>query len=72
MLHSNKPVRSVDPQDAGELWQRSGKCHLVTRPGNMAVAEILHIVVNPRSNSHSTAARGHDLVVFGGPELAYI
>lgn len=69
---TNKPVRGVDAQDAGELGQRSGKSQLVPGPGDMAVAEVLDVVVNPRSHSHPTAAGGDDPVVSAGPELADI
>lgn len=62
----------VNAQDAGKLWQRTRQIQLITRPGNMAVAEIFQIVVNARSQGHSGAARGDYLIVFSGPELTHI
>lgn len=66
------PMLRVDAQDAGELRQRTRQIQLVTRPGNMAIAEIFQIVVNTRSNSHSGAACGDYPVVFGWPEFTHI
>lgn len=65
-------MRGVDAQDAGQLGQRSRQVQLVTGPGNMAVTEIFQVVVDTRGQGHPGAARGHDLVVLGGPELAHI
>lgn len=65
-------MRRVDAQDSREPRQRTGQLQLVAAPGNMAVAEVLQIVVDARRNGHAGAARGHDLVVLGGSELAHV
>lgn len=65
-------MRGADAQDAGELWQRSGQIQLIPGPGNVAVAKILQIIINPGGHGHPGAACGDDLVVFGGPELAHV
>ena len=62
----------VDAQDPGELRQRTRQIQLVTGPGDMTVTEILQIVVDARSQRHSAAAGGDDLVVLRGAELTHI
>lgn len=65
-------MRSVDAQDASELWQRTRQSQLITRPGNMAVAKVFQIIVDARCHGHSGAAYSDYLVVFGGPKLAHV
>lgn len=65
-------MRGVDTKDAAEPRQRTRDVQLVSGPGDVAVAEIFQIVVNARRHGHPAAARGHYLVVLGGPELAHV
>lgn len=65
-------MRRVDAQDPREPGQRTGQVELVTGPGNMAVAEVLQVVVNAGGHRHAGAARGHHLAVLGGPELTHV
>lgn len=65
-------MRRVDAQDAREPRQRTGQVQLVTGPGNMAVAEVLQIVVDARGHGHPAAACGHHLLVLGVPELTQV
>lgn len=62
----------VYPEHPGESGQRTGHIQLVSGPGNVTVAEIFQIVVNPGRHGHPGAASGHDLTVFGGPKLTHI
>ena len=66
------PVLGVNPQDPAHLGQRSGEVQLVSRPGDMAVAEVLQVVIKTRSHGDPGAPSGDDLVVSGRPELTHI
>lgn len=62
----------VDAEHTGEFRKRTGKIQLITGPGNVAVAEVFQVIVNPRGYGHSGVARGNDPVVFSRPELTHI
>ena len=66
------PVLGVNPQDPAHLGQRSGEVQLVSRPGDMAVAEVLQVVIKTRSHGDPGAPSGDYLVVPGRAELTHI